>query len=37
MLGAIVLTLNQEFKNKRQNYYQQNISSVKNSIRYIIL
>lgn len=36
MLGAIVLTLNQEFKNKRQNYYQQNISSVKSSIRYIV-
>lgn len=36
MIGAIVLTLNQEFKNKRQDYYKQNISSIKKSIRYIV-
>lgn len=36
MLGAIVLTLNQEFKNKRQDYYKQSISSIKKSIRYIV-
>lgn len=36
MIGAIVLTLNQEFKNKRQDYYAQSISSIKKSIRYIV-
>lgn len=36
MLGAIVLTLNKHFKNKRQDYYIQNISNLKKAIRYII-
>jgi len=36
MLGAIVLTLNKHFKNKRQDYYLQNISNLKKAIRYII-
>lgn len=36
MLGAIVLTLNQEFKNKRQDYYKQSVTSIKKSIRYIV-
>lgn len=36
MLGAIVLTLNKQYKNKRQDYYIQNISNLKKSIRYII-
>lgn len=36
MLGAIVLTLNKQYKNKRQDYYIQNISNLKKAIRYII-
>jgi NADH-quinone oxidoreductase subunit J len=35
MIGAIILTLNQKFLNKRQDAYKQTIKSFKNSIRYI--
>lgn len=35
MLGAIVLTLNQKLKNKRQDYYSQTNKSINNSIRFL--
>ncbi len=35
MLGAIVLTLNQKLKNKRQDYYQQTNKSINASIRFL--
>lgn len=35
MLGAIVLTLNQKFKNKKQEIYTQTIRSLEDSIRYL--
>ena len=35
MIGAIVLTLNQKHKNKKQDYYTQTVRNITESIRFL--